>query len=178
MRFSGLVIREPTPALLVLATTPGIDTAGFALRGLGTLKDRAAVPLAKSAAFNAEADVKVRIAAVRALGQIGGPAAIEPLLELLGQPIDSSIALEIVTAVGASGHARAFEVVVERLNDPSPAMRAAALTAAAKLSPDAFLLVLSGLNRDPEWSVRADAGQRARYLCLGTRDAGARRVAG
>ena len=34
-------------------------------------------------------------------------------------------------------------------------MRAAALTAAAKLSPDAFLLVLSGLNRDPEWSVRA-----------------------
>ena len=47
------------------------------------------------------------------------------------------------------------DVLVERLSDPSPAMRAAALTAVAKLSPDAFLLVLSGLNRDPEWSVRA-----------------------
>jgi len=144
-----------TPALLLLATTPGVNTAGFALRGLGTLKDRAAVPLAKAAAFNTDADVKVRIAAVRALGQIGGPAAIEPLLELLGQPTSGTIALEIVTAVGTSGHARAFDVLVERLNDPSPAMRAAALTAVAKLSPDAFLLVLSGLNRDPEWSVRA-----------------------
>jgi HEAT repeat protein/cyclophilin family peptidyl-prolyl cis-trans isomerase len=146
---------QATPALLVLATTPGVNTAGFALRGLGTLKDRAAVPLAKAAAFNTGADVKVRIAAVRALGQIGGPAAIEPLLELLGQPIGGTMALEIVTAVGTSGHARAFEVLLERLNDPSPAMRAAALTAAAKLSPDAFLLVLSGLNRDPDWTVRA-----------------------
>jgi cyclophilin family peptidyl-prolyl cis-trans isomerase/HEAT repeat protein len=99
--------------------------------------------------------VKVRIAAVRALGQIGGPAAIEPLLELLAQTVPDSIALEIVTAVGTSGHARAYDVVIERLNDRSPAMRAAALSAAAKLSPDAFLLVLAGLGRDPEWSVRA-----------------------
>jgi HEAT repeat protein/cyclophilin family peptidyl-prolyl cis-trans isomerase len=144
-----------TPALLVLATTPGIDTAGFAFRGLGTLKDRAAVPLAKAAAFDTDADIKVRIAAVRALGQIGGPAAIEPLLELLAQSDSDTIALEIVTAVGASGHTRAFDVLIERLNDPAPAMRAAALTAAAKLSPDAFLIVLSGLNRDPDWSVRA-----------------------
>ena len=144
-----------TPALLVLAGTPGVNTAGFALRGLGTLRDRAAVPIAKAAAFNGDADLKVRVAAVRALGQIGGPAAIEPLLELLAQPVSDVVALEIVTAVGASGHARAFDAVIERLTDPSPAMRAAALTAAAKLSPDAFLLVLSGLNRDPEWSVRA-----------------------
>jgi HEAT repeat protein/cyclophilin family peptidyl-prolyl cis-trans isomerase len=144
-----------TPALLLLATTPGIDTAGFAFRGLGTLKDRAAVPLAKAAAFDTDMDIKVRIAAVRALGQIGGPAAIEPLLELLGQSTNDAIALEIVTSVGTSGHSRAFEVLIERLNDPSPAMRAAALTAAAKLSPDAFLLVLSGLNRDTDWSVRA-----------------------
>ena len=144
-----------TPALLLLATTPGVNTAGFAFRGLGTLKDRAAVPLAKAAAFDTGVDIKVRIAAVRALGQIGGPAAIEPLLELLGQSVNDTIALEIVAAVGGSGHARAFEVLIERLNDPSAAMRAAALTAAAKLSPDAFLLVLSGLNRDPDWSVRA-----------------------
>jgi HEAT repeat protein/cyclophilin family peptidyl-prolyl cis-trans isomerase len=143
-----------TPALLALATTPGVNTAGFALRGLGTLKERAAVPIAKAAAASAETDVKVRIAAVRALGQIGGPAAIEPLLELLGDPLPENMAVEIVSAVGTSGHARAFDVVIERLADPSPAMRAAALTAAARLSPDAFLLVLSGLNRDPEWWVR------------------------
>jgi cyclophilin family peptidyl-prolyl cis-trans isomerase/HEAT repeat protein len=144
-----------TPALLLLAGTPGVNTAGFALRGLGTLKDRAAVPVAKAAAFNAEADLKVRIAAVRALGQIAGPAAIEPLLELLAQPVGDTLALEIVTAVSASGHARAFDALIERLTDTSPAMRAAALTGSSKLSPDAFLLVLSGLNRDPEWSVRA-----------------------
>jgi HEAT repeat protein/cyclophilin family peptidyl-prolyl cis-trans isomerase len=144
-----------TPALLVLASTPGVNTAGFALRGLGTLKDRATIPIAKAAASSADTDVKVRIAAVRALGQIGGPAAIEPLLDLLGQSVPENVALEIVAAVGASGHARAFDLVIERLNDRSVSMRAAALTAAAKLSPDAFLLVVSGLNRDPDWSVRA-----------------------
>jgi HEAT repeat protein/cyclophilin family peptidyl-prolyl cis-trans isomerase len=143
-----------TPALLALASTPGVNTAGFALRGLGTLKERAAVPIAKAAAANVENDVKVRIAAVRALGQIAGPAAIEPLLDLLDTPVPENMVVEIVSAVGTSGHDRAFDVVIERLADPSPAVRAAALTAAAKLSPDAFLLVLSGLNRDPEWAVR------------------------
>jgi cyclophilin family peptidyl-prolyl cis-trans isomerase/HEAT repeat protein len=143
------------PALLALASTAGVNTAGFALRGLGTIKDRAAVPAALGAAANRAADIKVRVAAVRALGQIGGPAAIEPLLELLEEPLPENLALEIVTAVGASGHSRAYDVVIERLTDPSPAMRAAALRAAARLSPQPFLLVLSGLPRDPEWSVRA-----------------------
>jgi cyclophilin family peptidyl-prolyl cis-trans isomerase/HEAT repeat protein len=146
-----------TPALLVLAGTPGVNTAGFALRGLGTLKDRAAVPVAKAAATNTALDVKVRIAAVRALGQIAGPAAIEPLLELLASPesLPPNLALEIVTAVGVSGHARAFDPLIEWLTDPSPAMRAAALSATARLWPDGFLAVFAGLGRDPDWSVRA-----------------------
>jgi cyclophilin family peptidyl-prolyl cis-trans isomerase/HEAT repeat protein len=144
------------PALLVLASASSVNTAGFAFRGLGALKDRAAVPVAKAVALNAKIDVRVRVAAVRALGQIAGPAAIEPLMELLGAPaLPENLALETVAAIGGSGHSRAFDVLVERLADRSPAMRAAALTAVAKLWPDAFLVVLSGLGRDPEWSVRA-----------------------
>jgi cyclophilin family peptidyl-prolyl cis-trans isomerase/HEAT repeat protein len=143
-----------TPALLALASVPGVNTAGFALRGLGALKERAAVPVAKAAASGSDTDIKVRIAAVRALGQIAGPAAIEPLLDLLADPLPENLAIEIVTAVGGSGHARAYDVVIERLTDRSPAIRAAALSAAAKLAPDAFLFVVSGLNRDPEWWVR------------------------
>ena len=145
-----------TPALLALVSAPGVHTPGFALRGLGVLKDPAVVPVAKSLAANREADIKVRIAAVRALGRLGGPAAIEPLLDLLASPaLPSNLAVEIVTAVGASTHAPAFDVLIERVTDPSPSMRAAALAAAARINPESFLLVFSSLGEDPDWSVRA-----------------------
>lgn len=143
-------------ALVSLVSTPGADTAGFALRGLGALKDSSVVPLARAVALNRDADLKVRVAAVRALGQVGGAIGAAPLLETLDSPdLPFNVEMEVVMALGMAAHASAFDALIDRLTARSPAMRAAALSATAKADPEAFLLVVAGLGRDQEWSVRA-----------------------
>jgi HEAT repeat protein len=144
------------PALRSLATVPGVYTAGFALRGLAAQKDESSAALATRIAAQADADVKLRIAAIRLLGVVGGAAAAEPLLRLLGESADSTnLAIEIIAALGAIGDASVFDSLVDLMRDSRAPVRAAALAAAAKLDPEGFLLVLSGYGRDPDWTVRA-----------------------
>ena len=100
--------------------------------------------------------MRLRIEAVRALGQVGGSGALETLLQLAGsRPAAANLALEAVMAVGALGDPRGFDPLLNLVTDPWPAMRAAALTAAAQVNPDGFLLIASGLPPDRDWSVRA-----------------------
>jgi cyclophilin family peptidyl-prolyl cis-trans isomerase/HEAT repeat protein len=144
------------PALRTLASTPGVHTAAFALRGLAAAKDREAAPIALALATQSAADVRLRVAAVRALAQVGGPGAVEPLVSLLADPrTPQNLALEVVTALGLLGDRRAFDPLLDLMTDPWPAMRAAVLTAAASVNPDGFLLVLASVDRDRDWSVRA-----------------------
>ena len=142
-------------ALLTLVSSPGVYTASFALRGLGTAKDARAIKPATDLALRKDVDVKLRVAAIRALAQIGGRAAVDSLLTLAADTGPANaIALEAITALGTIGDGRAFDVLLDRLTDRSPAIRAAALGAAARADEEGFLLVLSGLGRDADWSVR------------------------
>lgn len=144
------------PVLLALASTPGVDTAGFALKGLGALKAAAVVPIAAKIAADNSADIKLRVAAVRALGQVGGAAGTAPLLALLQNDVlPQNLAIETLNATGAAGQAAAFDPLLEWITDTVPSVRAAALAAAAKVAPDAFLTIFAGLGRDPDWTVRA-----------------------
>lgn len=144
------------PALLALASVPGVNTAGFALRGLAALKSPSVAPLAPAMAARRDLDVKVRIAAIRAIAQVGGAADVPLLVGLVNDsPPGSSLSLEAVTALGALKRPESFDTVVDALTDRSPAVRAAAMAAAARINPDGFLLVLSGLGADKDWSVRA-----------------------
>jgi cyclophilin family peptidyl-prolyl cis-trans isomerase/HEAT repeat protein len=139
-----------------LVSTAGVYTPAFALRGLAAGKVAEALPLALPLAARADGDVTVRAAAIRAIGQVGGPAAVDPLVRLLGDPaLPTNLVIEVAAALGTVGDPAAFDPLLELLTDVSPAVRAAALTSAAKVNPEAFLLVLSGLGRDPDWSVRA-----------------------
>jgi cyclophilin family peptidyl-prolyl cis-trans isomerase/HEAT repeat protein len=143
-------------ALAALVTTPGIDTALFALRGLSQLKDPRVVPIARALAARRDADIKLRISAVRALGQVGGAGAAAALLPIVNDAsAPTTLTVEAITALGALADPAQFTALVDRLGDPAPAIRAAALAAAAKSDPEGFMLVLSGLERDREWSVRA-----------------------
>jgi cyclophilin family peptidyl-prolyl cis-trans isomerase/HEAT repeat protein len=144
------------PALLALASTPGVNTATFALRGLAALKSAAVAPLAPSIAARHDVDVKVRVAAVRAIAQVGGPADVPLLTTMLNETDPGSpLGLEVFAALGLLHQPQAFDAVADELTNHSPAVRAAALTAAARIDPDKFLLVLSGLGRDPDWTVRS-----------------------
>jgi cyclophilin family peptidyl-prolyl cis-trans isomerase/HEAT repeat protein len=148
-------INDPraAPALLALASGPGVYTVGFALRGLATLKDANVASLAGGLAAQADADIKVRIAAVRALGQLRATAPLRDLL--LSPPVPLTLRQEIIVALGVAADAASFDAILDWLAHPSPAIRAAAIAAAAKINREGFLVVLSGLGRDPDWSVRA-----------------------
>lgn len=147
--------RDPraAAALHVLAAGPGVYSAAFALTGLTALKDQKVAALAATLAARPDADIKVRIAAVRALGQA---RATPPLRELLLTPaLPEPLLLEVITAIGAAADRQAFDLLLDLLGDPSPAVRAAAMRAAGRSHPEGFLIVLAGLGRDADWSVRA-----------------------
>src|SRR6185295_2542067 len=73
------------------------------------------------------------------------------------------LVLETVTALGAIADARAFDAMLDLFIAQAPSVRAAAMTAAAAMDRDGFLLALSGVERDRDWSVRANlAGVLAR----------------
>ncbi len=143
------------PYLVPLAST-GVYTSGFALRGLAAYKHPSTNSLAAAVIARRDADIKVRVAAVRAMGQMGDRSAVTPLLGLLEQPeLPLNLTVEAIDALGMLRAPEAFDHLLDFFSHPSPAVRSAALAAAAKSNSQSFLVVLAGLGRDPEWSVRA-----------------------
>jgi HEAT repeat protein/cyclophilin family peptidyl-prolyl cis-trans isomerase len=154
--FQRLGDKQATDALVTLASSAGVYTPSFAMRGLAALKDARLVPVAQGFAIRAAADVRVRIAAVRALGQVGGTPSVDTLLALVrDRTTPQNLALEAVSALGRAHDARAFDTLLDLVNDPWPTMRAAALESAASVEPDRFLFVIPSLGADRDWSVRA-----------------------
>jgi cyclophilin family peptidyl-prolyl cis-trans isomerase/HEAT repeat protein len=148
--------KRAVPALTPLLSAPGVYTPAFALRGLAAAGDRRAAPRALQIAQQYDADIRLRVAAIRALASIGGPDAVQPLLGLATNPESSpNLALEAVTTLGSIGDARIFDDMVDLFTDPWAALRLAALTTAARVNPEGFLLLLSSLGEDREPAVRA-----------------------
>src|SRR5262245_50353251 len=145
------------PALLTLAKDAHPYTRAFAVKGLGGLKDKQALPVLMPLLSSGTRAVLVET--VRALGRIGDPSAVDPLLKVLNDAAsDPQVRLEAVTALGGI-HAAPIPAVLDRLmdmlTDSSPPLRAAAIKTIAALDPAQFVTVLSFLDPDPHWSVRA-----------------------
>src|SRR5260221_6120 len=148
--------RRAIPALQQLARTPGRSARAFSARGLGALKDTGSVPLLRSMLDQAKDDVAVASAVVRALGQIGAPEGAEPIIALLtAANTDPNLRLEAVSALGMLKTDAALPFVQELLTDDWPPMRGAAVRATAAIDPQGFLTVLSGMEPDAYWGVRA-----------------------
>jgi cyclophilin family peptidyl-prolyl cis-trans isomerase/HEAT repeat protein len=147
-------------ALISLAKDPEPYTRGFAIGGLGSLKVSSAVPALLS--LLSAGDSTALVGAIRALGRIGDPAAAPALVKLAqDRKASGKVRLEAVAALATvrPGDARGASPIVDTLldsvSDPSPSIRAAALRATADFDPDVFLTVVSGLEPDPDWHVRA-----------------------
>jgi cyclophilin family peptidyl-prolyl cis-trans isomerase/HEAT repeat protein len=141
------------PVLVAAAGSSDPLSRAFAARGLGALKDASAVDLLAPLARDKEQTVAVN--ALRALAVVGDargvPLAagalaaddlvirVEALKALAGLPSDRSLRAKVVSYVG---HREGW-------------VRAAALQALARTDRDDFALVLSGMDADPDWSVRA-----------------------
>ena len=142
------------PALLTLAKDQNAYTRAFAVKGLGTLKDAAALPVLMP--LLTSGDRSVLIETVRALGRIGDRSAAEPLLRLVNAAAtDPFVRLEAVGAIGSLDVPAVTDTLLDLLSDPSPAIRGAALRSVATRDPENFMAVLSGLDPDTHWSVRA-----------------------
>jgi HEAT repeat protein/cyclophilin family peptidyl-prolyl cis-trans isomerase len=142
------------PALLTLARDQHPTTRAFAVKGLAALKDRSALPVLMPLLTSGERPVLIQT--VRALGAIGDPSAAEPLLKFIRDPAaDPQVRLEAVGAIGGIHAPNVADTVLDVLSDPSPAIRGAALRSLAASDPENFITVLSGLDADPHWSVRA-----------------------
>ena len=142
------------PALLSLSKDQNAYARAFAVKGLAALKDRSALPVLMPLMSSGERSVLVET--VRALGRIGDPSAAEPLLRIIRDSgADPHVRLEAVGAIGSLHVPAVSEALLDLLSDPAPAVRAAALKSLAALDPENFMTVLSGLDPDPHWSVRA-----------------------
>lgn len=149
-------INDPraAPALEALLRSAGVYTAAFALRGLAGQPQ--ALALAQRHAIDDAADPRLRVTAIRALGRPNVPAAADTLFTLLGsRTLSTTLTLEVISALTATADPRVFDVMVDRFTDRRPQIRAAAITAAARVDPDSFVFVISSLPADREWSVRA-----------------------
>ena len=143
------------PALRQLAQTAGRYTRSFAARGLGGYKDTASVPLLKTMIEQAKGDVFVTVSAIRALAQIGGAEAAEPILAVLtAEKVDPNIRLEAVSALATLKSAAALPYVQELITDDWATMRATAVRAAAAIDAEGLPILLSGMEPDAHWVVR------------------------
>jgi HEAT repeat protein/cyclophilin family peptidyl-prolyl cis-trans isomerase len=146
--------KRALPALLTLAGDTNAYARAFAVKGLAALKDRAALPVLMP--LMSSGDRNVLIETVRALGRIGDPSAAPALLRILGDAAaDPQVRLEAVGAIGALHVPAVGDALLDVLADPIPAVRAAALRSLAAFDPENFIFVLSGLDPDPHWNVRA-----------------------
>ena len=144
------------PALATLARTGGSISKAFAARGLGAQKDGASAATLLLLAQSWQADSRAAVAAIRALGQIAGPAAAPVLRSLLqSRTTDPNIRLEAVGALAALRDRESLDILLDLAGDSWPAMRAASLRAVQAIDGEAFVVLLSGLDPDPHASVRA-----------------------
>jgi HEAT repeat protein/cyclophilin family peptidyl-prolyl cis-trans isomerase len=154
------------PALLSLARSEGAYTRAFAAKGLGALKDPAAVPVLLTLIDPARPVSGPTIEAIRALGRIGDERAVPILTTMLyTRRLNSLVRAETLLALGDSAGTVNPDAFIDFLADPAPSVRVAALQGFARRDEDTFMTVLAGLDPDPHWSVRA-----ALASILATRD--------
>ena len=153
--YVAMRVGGPTMTPILLQATSASDplSRAYAARGLGATKDPSVVD--KLAQLAQDKDEWVATAALRALTDIPDPrgtaaaAALlsspsatlrgEALRALAGLPVDKTVKSRIVPLVGSD----------------EAWVRAAALEALAHIDRDEFALILSGLDPDPVFAVRA-----------------------
>jgi HEAT repeat protein/cyclophilin family peptidyl-prolyl cis-trans isomerase len=156
--FERLHDRRAVPALLALTNESNPYTRAFAVKGLGAMDAHEALPVLRT--LLQSGDHGVLVETIRALGRIGEPSDGAALLKLVQDPkADPQLRLEAVSALGRFKEPPVVDTLLDMLSDPSPAVRAAALRATATADPENFMTVLSGLDPDSHWSVRAALAQ-------------------
>lgn len=108
------------------------------------------------------ADDEARKAAAMALGRIGSPTAVEPLLGLLHENVD--VAVAAAGALGEIGDRSAFEPLLALLDRPEPPVRQAAVSALSSIGHPDMPDRIPRLLDDASPRVRESAARIAGYF--------------
>jgi cyclophilin family peptidyl-prolyl cis-trans isomerase/HEAT repeat protein len=150
---------EDQRALTALMTLAGVDGSigvAFAAQGLGALGHSAAIDVLARLLDPSRRDARVVVAAIRALGRIKDERAGVALLRFVTtKDLDRTLRLAAIDALGTHRPQGLTEVLIELLTHPWPPLRGAVLRLLARSDPDTFVLVLSSLDPDGDWRVRA-----------------------
>ena len=149
--------KRALPALLTLARADSAYTRAFALKGLGALRDPSAVPVLLPLLDASAASTRTGPRSdSRAWARIGDERGEPPLTKLLyTRGLDPTVRAETLLALGDSAAPVSVDAFVDFLGDrrrPSDSQRCRGLRNVTTIR---FLTVLSGLDPDPHWSVRA-----------------------
>ena len=152
-------------ALITLASVQGSVGVAFAAQGLGTVGGPEAVDALVALLDLERRDARVIASAIRALAQIDDPRAGEELYRFaLTRELSRTLRLEAIEALVQRPFSGSTALFVELVTDSWPPMRAAALKGLARNEPETFMLVLSGLGRDPDWRVREALAEGLAYV--------------
>lgn len=154
--FQRVEDKRAAPALRALAASDSAYTRTFAIKGLGQLRDADALPSILPLIDAAHAASPLVIEAIRAAGRIGDERAVKPLTTLLyTRDLNPMVRAETLLALGKTAGTVSEDAFIDFLGDRSPSVRLAALQAMAERDADSFLIILSGLDPDSHYSVRA-----------------------
>jgi len=143
-------------ALKQLIGVKGRYTPAFAARGLGRIKDQTAVDLLLPLLDPTTQPREVVASAIMAVRDLGLAQTGARLGNLAADPgADGNLRMEALTTIGALRVIDQLPIVQDLITDAWPALRAAAIRAAAAIDPDNFTLILSGLEIDRHWLGRA-----------------------
>ncbi|MGQ9574149.1 MAG: HEAT repeat domain-containing protein [Thermoguttaceae bacterium] len=148
---------EVTAALVEALPAAAADGQILLLEALGARGDPAAIPAVSAAAK--QADQPVRLAAVRAMAQIGHPSALGPLLGLAGDS-DRQIAQAAQEGLAILPGREVDAALVELLAAGQIDQRLLGLELVAQRRPSGAFDMLLKAARDPEASIRAAAMKR------------------
>ncbi len=141
------------PVLAAAASSSDPVSRALAARGLGALKDPRDVDLLLELLKDKEESVVVM--AVRALATVGDARGVAPVAALLRSSSPTLVA-EALRALAVLPRDRSVRAqVVSMVGHEQPTIRAAALVALAHVDREDFALVLSTLDPDPVFFVRA-----------------------
>lgn len=134
-----------------------------AARSLGVRRERSAVPRLLDMLASREEPAWVRAEAIRALGEIGDPRAVDGLVTVLRENIREELRGPAATALGRLGGPSARDALLGALgSEPTLLVRADIVTALGAFADPAVVDALAGLLADP--SARGLHGRAIRSL--------------
>ena len=150
------------PALLSLRLDPGALHGVVRRARPGCCQGHAVGRPALRELVEQPRDAALMIQAIRALAALGDRPSLPLVTRIVSDSkADPAIRLEAMTALAALADARTADILVELVADAAPAVRALAMRALARVDAETFTATLSGLDADPDWTVRVAQAARS-----------------